>query len=131
MEGQGVHGFPPNGLNGTLNIHHLFSVHLRHKQEIDPHSNLAPVLSFNDTLDTKRLENIPTVRVSEKHSEDVLTMSCVKVEMSDVELSGRLIARRPSFGWRITLNVMTLFEELLKSFVTASKSSLVRVVEDP
>lgn len=67
----------------------------------------------------------------ETHAEDVLTMSCVKVEMSAVELSGRLIARRPSFGWRITSNVMTLCEELLKSFVTASKSSLVRVVADP
>lgn len=74
----------------------------------------------------------------EKGTEDValtsrrsLTISCVNVDTSDVESSGRLIARRPSLGWRITLNVMTRFEVLLKSFVTASKSSLVMVAEDP
>lgn len=60
-----------------------------------------------------------------------LTISCVNMDTSDVELSGRLITRRPSFGWRITLNEMTRFEVLLKSFVTASKSSLVIVAEDP
>lgn len=60
-----------------------------------------------------------------------LTISCVKVDTSDVELSSRLITRCPSFGCRITLNVMTRFEVLLKSFVTASKSSLVIVAEDP
>lgn len=64
-------------------------------------------------------------------SRHLLTISCVKVDISDVELSGRLIARRPSFGWRITLNVMTRSEALLKSFVTASKSSLVIVAEEP
>lgn len=66
--------------------------------------------------------------MASRHS---LTMSCVKVDTSDVELSGRLITRRPSFGCRITLNVMTRFEVLLKSFVTARKSSLVIVAEDP
>lgn len=68
------------------------------------------------------------VAMTSRHS---LTISCVKVDTSDVELSGRLIARRPSFGWRITVNVMTRLEALLKSFVTASKSSLVIVAEDP
>lgn len=68
------------------------------------------------------------VAMTSRHS---LTISCVKVDTSDVELSGRLIARRPSFGWRITLNVMIRFEVLLKSFVIASKSSLVIVAEDP
>lgn len=68
------------------------------------------------------------VAMPSRHS---LTISCVKVDISNVELSGCLTARRPSFGWRITLNVMTRFEVLLKSFVTASKSSLVIVAENP
>lgn len=58
-------------------------------------------------------------------------MSWVNADRSDVELSGRLRARRPSFGWRITLNVMTRLEVLLKSLVTARKSSLVIVAEEP
>lgn len=60
-----------------------------------------------------------------------LTMSCVKADRSDVELSGRLRARRPSLGWRTTLNAMTRLEALLKSLVTARKSSLVIVAEEP
>lgn len=64
-------------------------------------------------------------------SRQSLTMSCVNADTSDVELSGRLRARRPSFGWRTTLNVMTRVEVLLKSLVTARKSSLVIVAEEP
>lgn len=60
-----------------------------------------------------------------------LTMSCVKVEMSTVELSGFLITRRPSLGWRIKVNVMTRLEVLLMSFVTTCKSSFVMGVEEP
>lgn len=60
-----------------------------------------------------------------------LTMSCVKVEMSTVELSDCLITRRPSLGCRITLKVMMRFEVLLMSLVTTCKSSFVIVVEEP
>lgn len=60
-----------------------------------------------------------------------LTMSCVKVETSTVELSGCFVTRRPSLGGRTTLNVMTRFEVLLMSFVTASNSSLEIGVEEP
>ena len=60
-----------------------------------------------------------------------LTMSCVKVEMSTVELSGFLITRRPSLGWRITVNVITRLEVLLMSLVTTCKSSFVMGVEEP
>lgn len=60
-----------------------------------------------------------------------LTMSCVKVEMSTVELSGCLLTRRPSLGCRIKLNVMMRFEVLLMSLVTVCKSSFVIGVEEP
>lgn len=58
-------------------------------------------------------------------------MSCVKEEMSTIELSGCLITRRPSLGCRITLNVMTRLEVLLRSLVTACKLSLVMGAEEP
>lgn len=64
-------------------------------------------------------------------SSSSLTMSCVKVAMSTVELSVCLITRRPSLGCRITLNVMMRFEELLMSLVTAFKSLFVISVEEP
>lgn len=60
-----------------------------------------------------------------------LTISCVKVEMSTVELLGCLITRRPSLGCRVTLNVITRFEVLLMSLVTACKYSFVIGLEEP
>lgn len=60
-----------------------------------------------------------------------LTISCVKVEMSFVELSGCLVTRRPNLGCRITLKVMVRLEVSLMSFVTACKSSFEIGVEEP
>lgn len=60
-----------------------------------------------------------------------LTISCVKVEMSTVELSGCLVTSCPSLGCRITLYVMMRLEVLLMSLVTACNSSFVISAKEP
>lgn len=60
-----------------------------------------------------------------------LTIACVKVEISRVELLGCIVTSLPSLGRRITLNVMVRLEVWLLSLVVACKSSFVIGAEEP
>lgn len=64
-------------------------------------------------------------------SESSLTISCVKVEMSSVVFSDCLLTRRPNLGCRVRLKVITRFEVLLMSLVTARKSTFVIGLDEP